>query len=129
MVVRQTSPLKNDTSKERLACHSWLFFVIWTISYLHSEIMLTISIAKAIIKVNDWNTVMLTPPRRKRSKQTHQESLCENYITIFKIKQTCIWLMILCVDFWSTLFDLWSCFKEDNTGLRRKISIKVLTYL
>ena len=39
------------------------FFVIWTINYLHSEIMLTISKAKAIISDSDWNTVMLTPPR------------------------------------------------------------------
>ena len=56
-------------SKERLACQSWLFFVIWTRNYLHSEIMLTISKAKAIIKDNAWNTVMLTPPHQKRSSR------------------------------------------------------------
>ena len=50
-------------SKERLACQSWLFFVIWISYYLHSEIMLTTSNEKAIIKDNAWNTVMLTPPR------------------------------------------------------------------
>jgi len=31
--------------------------------------MLTISKAKAIIKDNAWNTVMLTPPRQKRSSR------------------------------------------------------------
>ncbi len=86
--------------------------------YLHSEIMLTMSNAKAIIKDNAWNTVIANTSRTGGTD--NQESLCENYITIFKIKQTCIWLMVLCVDFWSTLFDLWSCFKEDNIGLRRK---------
>ena len=63
MLACQLSPQSNLTSKERLACQSWLFFVIWTSYYLHSEIMLTTSIEKAIIKDNAWNTVMLTPPR------------------------------------------------------------------
>ena len=39
------------------------FFVIWTRNYLHSEIMLTMSNAKAIINESAWKTVMLTPPR------------------------------------------------------------------
>ena len=46
--------------------------------YLHSEIMLTMSNAKAIIKDNAWNTVIANTSQTGGTD--NQESLFEHYI-------------------------------------------------